>query len=113
MLRASRRVLAVGVEQITERLSTYFQSSKIDVQDTSGGCGASYAVYVESPQFEGKPLPAQHKMVVACMKGQTSDNNFPSFRGSKDGLSLPNLFVDADGNEEFHSLTIKTKKPQQ
>eukprot|EP01061_Rhynchopus_euleeides_P040957 TRINITY_DN70774_c0_g1_i1.p1 TRINITY_DN70774_c0_g1~~TRINITY_DN70774_c0_g1_i1.p1 ORF type:complete len:131 (+),score=60.32 TRINITY_DN70774_c0_g1_i1:50-394(+) len=110
MMRVTRRLLAVSQDQMHERLSMFFQEpSRVNVVDSSGGCGASFSCQIESPVFAGKTLPNQHKMVVACLKGNVGDVNFPPFEGTKEGVSLPNLFVDAQGVEQFHALTIKTK----
>lgn len=71
------------------------QASQVNVEDVSGGCGAAYAVYVESPLFkvlsspcclltasQGKNMVAQHKMVTSTLREQIKD---------------------------MHSITIKTK----
>eukprot|EP01064_Diplonema_japonicum_P011383 TRINITY_DN1871_c0_g2_i2.p1 TRINITY_DN1871_c0_g2~~TRINITY_DN1871_c0_g2_i2.p1 ORF type:complete len:111 (+),score=17.25 TRINITY_DN1871_c0_g2_i2:83-415(+) len=108
MFRLNRRLLAVSVEDMQSRLGTYFTGSNVAVEDSSGGCGASFKIEIESNFFRGKSLPVQHKMVVACLKGATSDSNFPAPDITD---NLENLFVDENGQEQFHSLTIKTKKP--
>ncbi|GFY82897.1 BolA-like family protein [Actinidia rufa] len=38
-----------------------------EVIDTSGGCGASFAVEIVSAQFEGKRLLERHRMVNAAL----------------------------------------------
>ncbi|XP_054806610.1 protein BOLA2 isoform X2 [Prosopis cineraria] len=38
-----------------------------EVVDTSGGCGASFAIEIVSEQFEGKRLLERHRMVNAAL----------------------------------------------
>ncbi|XP_002282729.1 protein BOLA2 [Vitis vinifera] len=39
-----------------------------EVIDTSGGCGASFAIEIVSEQFEGKRLLERHRMVNAALQ---------------------------------------------
>ena len=50
--------------------------------DIAGGCGSMYKISVVSPEFAGKNMVAQHKMVTTILKTEIS---------------------------EMHGLTIKTK----
>lgn len=43
-----------------------------DVQDTSGGCGASFSVSVVSPKFEGMKLIARHRAINTALKEEIS-----------------------------------------
>jgi len=43
-----------------------------DVEDTSGGCGASFVVSVVSPKFEGMKLLARHRAINAALKEEIS-----------------------------------------
>ncbi|GFY84833.1 BolA-like family protein [Actinidia rufa] len=43
------------------------KSTKKEVIDTSGGCGASFAIEIVSAQFEGKRLLERHRMVNAAL----------------------------------------------
>ncbi len=52
---------------IKDTLIATLNPSKIEVTDTSGGCGAMYDIKVESPMFQGKTLVAQHKMVKSAI----------------------------------------------
>lgn len=45
--------MAVTAQQLEERLKEHLQATHVDVTDTSGGCGASFALEVVSPSFEG------------------------------------------------------------
>ena len=48
-------------------------ATDIAVQDISGGCGAMYEVFVESPDFKGMRLVKQHQMVTEALKGEIKD----------------------------------------
>ena len=47
--------------------------TKLEVQDTSGGCGAMFNIVVESPIFKGKTLVAQHKFVTQILKKEIKE----------------------------------------
>ena len=47
--------------------------TKLQVQDTSGGCGAMFNILVESPKFKGKTLVNQHKLVTQILKAQIKE----------------------------------------
>lgn len=40
----------------------------LEVIDTSGGCGASFAIEIVSEQFEGKRLLERHRLVNAAVE---------------------------------------------
>ncbi|KAL5999983.1 BolA-like protein 2 [Asimina triloba] len=41
-----------------------------EVSDTSGGCGASFAIEIVSEQFEGKRLLERHRLVNSALEEQ-------------------------------------------
>lgn len=43
------------------------KATKVELKDTSGGCGEFYQLYVESPLFIAKPMLAQHRLVTECL----------------------------------------------
>ena len=43
------------------------KATKVELKDTSGGCGEFYQLYVESPLFVAKPMLAQHRLVTECL----------------------------------------------
>lgn len=47
------RNMSVTADQIEQRLKTELGATHVKVTDTSGGCGASFALEVVSPTFEG------------------------------------------------------------
>ena len=52
-LTAAARGMAVTAQQLEDRLKEHLQATHVAVTDTSGGCGASFALEVVSPSFEG------------------------------------------------------------
>lgn len=44
-----------------------------EVIDTSGGCGASFAIEIVSEQFEGKRLLERHRMVNAALEKEMKE----------------------------------------
>jgi len=61
--------------------------STVNVQDYTGG-GDHFQVVIISPEFEGKGLVEQHKMVYAALG-------------------------EALGSEQIHALALKTYTPEQ
>ena len=53
---------------IRQKLVDGCAASLVNVQDTSGGCGAFFSIYVVSPVFEGKRIIEQHRMVKDLLK---------------------------------------------
>ncbi|KAF6163649.1 hypothetical protein GIB67_036109 [Kingdonia uniflora] len=45
----------------------------VEIIDTSGGCGASFAVEIVSDQFEGKRLLERHRMVNTALAEEMKD----------------------------------------
>ena len=65
----SRRMV-VTVAQIEEKLKDKLSTKQVEVIDTSGGCGASFAVkLLVSEQFEGKRLLGRHRLVSQSQTG--------------------------------------------
>jgi len=56
-----------------EKLQKALAATAVSVKDISGGCGSMYAVEVVSPEFAGKKLVQQHKMVTEVLKEDISD----------------------------------------
>ncbi|KAJ6315079.1 hypothetical protein OIU78_018545 [Salix suchowensis] len=47
--------------------------SVLEVIDTSGGCGASFAIEIVSEQFEGKRLLERHRLVNAALEEEMKE----------------------------------------
>ena len=59
----------VYVQKVEELLrSSTLQPVDVRVIDTSGGCGASFAIAVKSFVFRGSPKLKQHRMVQDVLK---------------------------------------------
>ena len=48
-------------------------ATDIAVNDISGGCGAMYEIFVESPDFKGIRIVKQHQMITEALKGEIKD----------------------------------------
>ncbi|PON83541.1 BolA-like [Trema orientale] len=54
-----------GVDETTNKA--------LEVIDTSGGCGASFAVEIVSEKFEGKRLLERHRLVNTALEEEMKD----------------------------------------
>ncbi|KAL0970494.1 hypothetical protein UPYG_G00242810 [Umbra pygmaea] len=60
--------MAVTTDHIRDKLIKGIGAVHVEVEDTSPNrCAASFKVLIVSPQFEGKPLLARHRMVNTCL----------------------------------------------
>jgi len=62
-----------GERNIYSKLSIRFDTSKVQVQDVSGGCGTFYAITIASKAFAGLPTVKQHRLVNETLKSEISD----------------------------------------
>ena len=68
------RALTTGEETLKKILAERFQQSTfINVEDISGGCGSMYEIQIESPEFKGIRTVMQHRMVNEALKEQIKD----------------------------------------
>ncbi|KAJ6754699.1 BOLA-LIKE PROTEIN-RELATED [Salix purpurea] len=58
--------------------------SVLEVIDTSGGCGASFAIEIVSEQFEGKRLLERHRLVNAALEEEMKEIHALSIKESCD-----------------------------
>ena len=72
-------------EAMEAKLREQLDAVAVTVEDVSGGCGAMYKAYVESPRFVGLGVVKQHKLVQGVLKDEIA---------------------------EMHGFTLKTAKPQ-
>ncbi|KLO07478.1 bola-like protein [Schizopora paradoxa] len=61
-----------GERNIHEKLSKRFDTSRVQVQDVSGGCGTFYAITIASKAFTGIPTVKQHRLVNETLKSEIS-----------------------------------------
>ncbi|KAI5604251.1 hypothetical protein POPTR_001G309200v4 [Populus trichocarpa] len=59
--------MGVTKELVESTLKSKLNPSHLEVVDTSGGCGASFAIEIVSEQFEGKRLLERHRLVNAAL----------------------------------------------
>ncbi|KAJ0236481.1 Protein BOLA2 [Hirschfeldia incana] len=65
--------MGVTKEQVEASLTSKLNPVHLEVIDTSGGCGASFAVEIVSEQFEGKRLLERHRMVNAALEEEMKE----------------------------------------
>ncbi|CAG2172869.1 unnamed protein product [Oppiella nova] len=51
------------VQYITDKLKQELQTTHLEVEDMSDGCGAKFNALIVSDKFEGIPLLGRHRMV--------------------------------------------------
>ncbi|KAF5203434.1 Bola2 [Thalictrum thalictroides] len=59
--------MGVTKEGVEATLTSKMNPTHLEVIDTSGGCGASFAIEIVSEQFEGKRLLERHRMVNSAL----------------------------------------------
>ena len=79
------RLLSTPSEAMEAKLRDQLDAVAVTVEDVSGGCGAMYKAYVESPRFVGLGVVKQHKLVQGVLKAEIA---------------------------EMHGFTLKTAKPK-
>ncbi|GAB4847710.1 BolA-like protein 2 [Ancistrocladus abbreviatus] len=65
--------MGVTKEEVDSMLTSRLNPSNLNVIDTSGGCGASFAIEIVSEQFEGKRLLERHHMVNAALENEMKE----------------------------------------
>ncbi|PQP93737.1 protein BOLA2 [Prunus yedoensis var. nudiflora] len=67
--------MGVTKEQVESSLTSKLNPAHLEVIDTSGGCGASFAIEVVSEKFEGKRLLERHLGGKRCSgRGDETDS---------------------------------------
>eukprot|EP00127_Corallochytrium_limacisporum_P005959 Clim_evm36s215 gene=Clim_evmTU36s215 len=69
----SRHYSSPVEESMRQKLEAEFKPSKLDIQDTSGGCGAAFEVYIESEAFKGMRALQRERKVTAAIKEEMQD----------------------------------------
>ncbi|CAD8162854.1 unnamed protein product [Paramecium octaurelia] len=71
MLRKLFFSFSQDIEKVmADKLTQVLKATKVEVIDTSGGCGSMYRLEIESPEFQGKSKVKQHQMVVDALKAE-------------------------------------------
>jgi stress-induced morphogen len=73
MIKNVMRAYFVTKAEIENKLMKNIQISKLDVIDTSGGCGASFSVKIKSPDFNGMNIISMHRKVNEILKDELKD----------------------------------------
>ncbi|KAG8904200.1 hypothetical protein FRB99_002103 [Tulasnella sp. 403] len=63
--------MPVAAKDLEAALKRAFpEMTYLEIMDTSSGCGASYAVIIVNPTFEGKLTLARHRLVNQLLKDE-------------------------------------------
>ena len=55
-------------EEVERKIKEQMKIESLEVKDISGGCGDSFLIRVKSPEFNGKTMIAQHRLVNDILK---------------------------------------------
>lgn len=58
---------------IENKIKTKINCENLEVVDISGNCGTSFSVKIISPDFKGKPMIMQHRMVNEALKDELKE----------------------------------------
>lgn len=61
----------IALEEVLRK--RFKQARTVSVTDVSGGCGAMYKIVVESGDFSGMSVLAQHRAVKEALKEEIKD----------------------------------------
>ena len=78
---------------IRHKLSTELAATHIELEDTSGGCGTFFRLFVVSPKFSGLARVQQHRLINAAIRTELT---------ALHGLTLQTLSAD-----EWRNKTAK------
>lgn len=59
--------------EIEKKIRDKIKIENLEVIDTSGNCGTSFSIKIKSPDFKGKTVIAQHRMVNDILKEDLKD----------------------------------------
>ncbi|KAL9256587.1 BOLA2-like protein [Drosera capensis] len=65
--------MGVTKEEVESLLTTNLNPTHLEVIDTSGGCGTSFAIEIISEQFEGKRLLERHRLVNTALENEMKE----------------------------------------
>jgi len=58
---------------VENKIKTKINCENIEVEDISGNCGTSFSVKIKSPDFKGKTMIMQHRMVNEALKDEMKE----------------------------------------
>lgn len=59
--------------ELEDKLNQLLKIEKLEVIDMSGNCGTSFQIKIKSPDFNGKTMIAQHRMINDILKDELKD----------------------------------------
>ncbi|KAI5303794.1 hypothetical protein KEM56_007177 [Ascosphaera pollenicola] len=63
----------VSAAGLKAKLEQALGAEHVQIVDTSGGCGQSFAALIVSSAFQGKTLLARHRLVNAALKAEIAE----------------------------------------
>ncbi|CAH2354993.1 bolA-like protein 2 [[Candida] railenensis] len=60
--------MSLTVESLKEIIEDRIETTLVQVEDMSGGCGQAFAVIIVSPLFKGKNKLMRHRLVNSSLK---------------------------------------------
>lgn len=60
--------MSLTVESLKEIIEERIETTLVQVEDMSGGCGQAFAVIIVSPLFKGKNKLMRHRLVNTSLK---------------------------------------------
>ncbi|KAG9444325.1 hypothetical protein H6P81_015665 [Aristolochia fimbriata] len=93
---ATERAMGVTKEEVEAVLTSQMKPTHLEVIDTSGGCGASFAIEIVSEQFEGKRLLERHRLVNAALAEQMKEIH---------ALSIKKALTPVQWQQQAESIT--------
>lgn len=58
---------------LENKIKTKINCENLEVVDISGNCGTSFSIKIKSPDFKGKPMIMQHRMVNEALKDELKE----------------------------------------
>ncbi|GAB2283206.1 BolA-like protein 2 [Dionaea muscipula] len=65
--------MGVTKKEVETSLTSKLNPTHLEVIDTSGGCGSSFAIEIVSEQFDGKRLLERHRLVNAALENEMKE----------------------------------------
>ena len=63
----------VQINILEDKIKQKINCEKLEIEDISGNCGTSFSIKLKSPDFKGKSMIMQHRMVNDALKDELKD----------------------------------------
>lgn len=63
----------VQIVTLEQKIKNKIKCDKLEVEDISGSCGTSFSIKINSPDFKGKSMIMQHRMVNDALKDEMKE----------------------------------------